>query len=245
MRTRADPGHWLAGLRHVAYGLRPRGRRSRLRRVATPAVQRILSVEDHELFRDGLRQVLVSLDGPIELLEVGTAAAAQALLAERADELSLVLLDLHLPDADGIPLLRAIRDAHPTLPIAIVSAAEDPLEMRAALDLDVLGYIPKSSSRAVLAGALRLILAGGVYVPRAALDAAYDPRRKKLTGLTPRQREVALLVAKGLTNKEIATTLGISPLTAKAHVEAILDALDVTNRTEAVMVMVQLGLVDA
>ena len=206
---------------------------------------RILSVEDHELFRDGLRQVLADLATPVELVEAGTVGEARAVLDRQADELALVLLDLQLPDAAGIPMLRDLRAAFPTLPIAILSAAEDPHEMRQALELDVVGYIPKSSPRGVLASALRLILDGGVYVPRGALDAPAEPREQKVGGLTQRQREVALLMAKGLTNKEIAATLGIRPLTAKTHVEAILDALGASNRTEAVLVMVQLGVVEA
>lgn len=207
--------------------------------------QRILSVEDHELFRDGLRQVLLGLDAPVELLEAGTAAEARTVLDREADELALLLLDLHLPDGDGLPLLRDLRAGFPTLPIAILSAKEDPYEIRYALDLDVVGYIPKSSSRGMLASALRLILEGGVYVPRGALDVAPEPAERRLDVLTPRQREVARLLAKGLTNKEIATVLGIRPLTAKTHVEAILDALGVSNRTEAVLVLVQLGVVEA
>jgi DNA-binding NarL/FixJ family response regulator len=209
------------------------------------ALHRILSVEDHELFRDGLRHVLTDLAIPVELMEASTAAAARALLDEGADDFALVLLDLNLPDAAGIPMLRELRADFPTLPIAILSAAEDPHEMRQAMDLDVVGYIPKSSPRGVLASALRLILEGGVYVPRGALAASADPREQQLRVLTPRQRQVSVLLAKGLTNKEIAATLGMRPLTAKTHVEAILDVLGVSNRTEAVLVLVQLGVVEA
>lgn len=204
--------------------------------------QRILSVEDHDLFRDGLRQVLQGLDEEIELIEAGTAAAAREILSQRADELSLVLLDLHLPDGGGQPLLRSLRAEHPDLPLAVLSGEENPTEMRQALDLDVVGYIPKSSPRTVLSGALRLILDGGVFVPPAALDA--PATKTPSAALTPRQREVAQLLARGLTNKEIASALGIQPLTAKTHVEAILSALDVTNRTEAVLALVELGLVE-
>lgn len=203
--------------------------------------RKILSVEDHELFRDGLRQALLDLDPQIVLREAATAADARTILGDEADDLALVLLDLHLPDASGIPLLRSIRDDWPDLPIAILSGEEEPREMRQALDLDVVGYIPKSSPKHVLGNALRLVLDGGIYVPPGALAAAPSPQAARFEGLTPRQREVALLLAKGLTNKEIASVLGIRPLTVKTHVEAILSTMDVTNRTEAVAVMIDLG----
>lgn len=210
--------------------------------MSAAAAQKVLSVEDHDLFRDGLGQVLAGLGTEIDLLEARTAAEAREILSRLSDELALVLLDLHLPDASGIPLLRSIREEYPDLPIAILSGGEDPREMRQALDLDVVGYIPKSSSRPVLSSAIRLVLEGGVYVPPDALAAEPSPQAARFDGLTPRQREVALLLAKGLTNKEIASVLGIRPLTVKTHVEAILGALDVTNRTEAVAVIVDLGL---
>lgn len=212
--------------------------------MVTDVAHTILSVEDHDLFRDGLRQVLESLAGEVELIEAATAAEAKEILSERAEDLSLVLLDLHLPDASGIPLLRSIRDDHADLPIAILSGEENPREMRQALDLDVVGYIPKSSNRSLLASALRLVLEGGVYVPPGALTDT-GPREGLFDQLTPRQQEVALLLAKGLTNKEIASALEIRPLTVKTHVEAILGALDVGNRTEAVAVLVEIGVVGA
>lgn len=204
---------------------------------------RILSVDDHDLFRDGLRQILTSLGESIDLIEAATAAEARTLLSQHADELALLLLDLHLPDEGGIAFLRALRADYPDVPIAVLSGEENPREMRQALDLDALGYIPKSSPRNVLASALRLVIEGGVYVPPGVLreePAAPD----RFDQLTPRQRDVALLLAKGLTNKEIGSVLGIRAPTVKKHVEMILATLDVSNRTEAVAVMVELGVLD-
>ncbi len=212
--------------------------------MGTDARLRILSVDDHDLFRDGLRQILTSLGESIDLIEAATAAEARTLLSKHADELALLLLDLHLPDEGGITFLRSLRADYPDVPIAVLSAEESPREMRQALDLDALGYIPKSSPRTVLASALRLVIEGGVYVPPGVLREEPAPAPDRFDQLTPRQRDVALLLAKGLTNKEIGSVLGIRAPTVKKHVEMILATLDVSNRTEAVAVMVELGVLD-
>ena len=200
---------------------------------------KILSCEDHDLFREGLRHVLLGLPGRPQLLEARTAAAARECLANDP-EIGLVLLDLALPDATGLDFLRELRRDHPLTGVAIVSASERPADVRAALEAGAAGYIPKSSDRDVLVGALSVVLAGGVYMPAHLLDAAPP---SSLPGLTARQRDVAGLLARGLTNKEIASVLGIGPGTVKTHVAAILRELDVTNRTEAVMELVERGLV--
>lgn len=201
---------------------------------------KILSVEDHELFRDGLRVALASLSPAPELIE--TQSGAQALeWLERDREIGLVLIDLTLPDFDGLELLREVRRRHPTVAAVIVSGSQRMADARAALDAGAAGYVEKRAGRAVLVSALRLVLAGGVYVPPLMLEppAAGGP------ALSPRQLEVAELVVKGLTNKEIAGVLGIGVGTAKTHVAAMLEALGVANRTEAVLALVERGLVEA
>lgn len=207
-------------------------------------VPKVLSIEDHELFRDGLRQALTEMAPPVDVLEASLFEQGVATIREHEHELGLVLLDLNLPDGAGLEMLTKLREEFPLLPVAIVSGdSEDPSAMRRALDLGAVGFIPKSASRAVLVSALRLILAGGTYAPPEALTAEPDRRVERVAGLTARQREVADLLTKGLTNKEIAGILGISADTVKNHVAAILDALEVTNRTEAVMLLVETGAV--
>jgi DNA-binding NarL/FixJ family response regulator len=210
---------------------------------------RILVCDDHAVFRAGLRAVLGELSGDAELLEASDVAQALA-LAGAHDDLELALLDLHMPGTDGRTGLRQLRSAHPTLPVVIVSAADDPLEMRRALDEGAAGFVPKSSRSEELVAALRLVLAGGVYVPRAALEApAADAsgerrqrRRERAGTLTARQIEVLSLMARGLTNREICGVLKIAEGTVKTHIAAIFETLEVTNRTEAAVAARELGL---
>jgi DNA-binding NarL/FixJ family response regulator len=201
---------------------------------------RILSVEDHELFRDGLRHALAGLPGPPELLEARTGAEALDRL-EADPDIGLVLIDLALPDVDGLDLLRSVRGSFPTVAVAVISGSERRADAEAALDAGAAGYVPKGAGRAVLLSALQLILAGGVYLPPLLLESDGPAA----AGLSPRQREVAELLVKGLTNKEIGEVLGIGAGTAKTHVAAILEVLEVSNRTEAVLALVERGIVEA
>jgi DNA-binding NarL/FixJ family response regulator len=211
---------------------------------------KLLSCDDHALFRAGLRLAVEELDPEGVLIESGTATQLFEQLEAHSD-FDLLLLDLGLPDLAGIDLLERVRDRFPATPVVIVSASEDRREIRQALALGAMGFISKSSSDGVLVGALRLVLAGGVYVPPALLEDLRDPEpepttrsadekqpaAKRLAALTARQQEVVELIAKGLTNREIAGVLGIAETTAKHHAAAAYSALDVTNRTEAAVVI--------
>ena len=212
---------------------------------------RILVCDDHAIFRAGLRAVLRELSAEAELLEAPDVAQALALVKSHPDT-ELVLLDLHMPGTDGRTGLRQLRAAQPTLPVVIVSATDDPAEMRRVLDEGASGFIPKSSSSAELLGALRLVLAGGAYVPRAALAAPAvaagsgaarrEQRRERAGTLSARQIEVLSLMARGLTNREICDVLEIREGTVKTHIAAIFETLEVTNRTEAAVAARELGI---
>jgi len=212
-------------------------------------VLKILVCDDHPVFREGLRDALAELSA--EVLEA--ADCAGALRRVDADPaIDLVLLDLAMPGADGWTGFRALRGRHPSVPVVIVSASDDPADMRRALDQGAAGFVPKSATPAVLRNALRLVLAGGVYVPIAALaappaepaGAGAQRRRARAEQLTPRQLEVLILMSRGLTNREIAGALGIAEGTVKTHVRTLFEVLDVSNRTEAALVMGELGLED-
>lgn len=215
---------------------------------------RILVCDDHAVFRSGLRMIVSDLADEVELIEASDAAQALAIVDEN-DDLDLVLLDLQMPGMDGRAGLRRLRASHPGIPVVIVSASEEPSVMRETLESGASGYIPKGASGAEMLAALRLVQAGGVYVPRVALSAGppageagagqvalSDERRERAERLTPRQVEVLSLMARGLTNREIQDVLAIAEGTVKTHVAAILVALDVTNRTEAAVLARELGL---
>ena len=204
---------------------------------------RILICDDHALFREGLELVLGQLDPAAELTSVGDAEAALARVAED-DRFDLVLLDLALRGMSGFAALDVLRRKHADVPVVVLSASESPTDVRSALERGASGFISKSTRGSVLLDALRLVLAGGVYVPALLTDAgpAPAPAASPHPALTGRQVEVLRLLARGLTNREIAEVLQIAEETAKSHVKHIYEALDVSNRTEAAMRMRELGL---
>lgn len=216
---------------------------------------KILAVDDHPLIRDALRQVLKVLDPDLNLLSAATAQETMVAAAAHPD-LNLVLLDLSLPDANGFEVLHQLREQHPGIPVVVLSATDDAASVMRALDDGAMGYIPKTSSNDILLGALRLVLGGGVYLPAEVLrnstaahphsPAAPGVPLKEVTcrdlGLTDRQAEVLALVVQGKPNKLICRTLNLAEGTVKIHISAILRALNVTNRTQAVVAVSKLGL---
>jgi DNA-binding NarL/FixJ family response regulator len=145
---------------------------------------------------------------------------------------------------DGFAALERLRRDHPSVPVVVLSASESPAHVRSALERGASGFIPKSTRGSVLLSALRLVLSGGIYLPPLVMDggAAPGPAADPKSALTGRQLEVLRLLARGLTNREIAEVLKIAEGTVKTHVMHVYEALDVTNRTEAAMRMRELGL---
>ncbi len=213
---------------------------------------KILLVDDHALFREGMKLLLNSLDSSLELEEA--SECAEGLDLARARPFDLVLLDLKLPGLNGLDALDALREASPGVPIVVLSGEDDPSIVRTAIERGAMGFIPKSSTPEVLIQALRLVLAHGVYLPplalggpRATLSAgATTPGNGSgeaaLPGITQRQMEVLRCVIRGKPNKIIARELNISEGTVKLHLSAVLRALGVHNRTEAVYAAAKLGI---
>jgi len=210
---------------------------------------KVLVVDDHALIRDALRGVLAELAADASVLEAPDSRQAMRLIEANPD-LHLVVLDLGLPDRDGIAVLAELRERCPTIAVVVLSALQDRDIVLRALDLGALGFIPKAASRDVMVNALRLVFAGGVYIPPEALarPAANDakapaarPASPAELGLTERQLEVLALMMQGKSNKMISRRLDVAEPTVKHHVTAILKALKVANRTEAVIAVGSLG----
>ena len=218
---------------------------------------KFLIVDDHALIREAMRGVLLGLRPGAVVNEAADAQAALQALQSHPDT-DLVLLDLHLPDQDGLQVLATVAQRHPAVAVVMLSGERDQATMRKALDLGAQGYIPKAETREVLTSALALVLAGGVYVPPAALrgaplavpqaalaaaaPAAPAAPGANTMGLTERQLDVLALLMQGKNNKLICRALDLAEPTVKNHVSAILKALGVSSRTEAVLAVTRLGL---
>lgn len=206
---------------------------------------RILLVDDHVLFRDGLKLLLSGLAPGKQFEEAGSCEAALSLAPEPAPD--LILLDMNLPGVSGREALRVIRN-HYQAPVVVLSGEDDARLVRQVVEDGAAGFIPKSSTQQVMIAALQLILAGGTYVPPCALSTvlieevsvAPGDETSPLSHLSDRQRDVLKRVVQGKPNKRIASELDISEATVKAHLSAAFRALGVRNRTEAVFAVAQL-----
>jgi DNA-binding NarL/FixJ family response regulator len=210
---------------------------------------KFLVVDDHVLIREALRGVLHELKPDTTVLEAVDSRQAARELTEHPD-IDLVTLDLNLPDGSGFALLEEIRARHPSVGVVVMSAQQDRDSVTRALDLGALGFIPKSARRDVMIGAFNLVFSGGIYVPPEILARVPSPplpvRPSSAAlfalGLTERQMDVLLLMMGGKSNKHICRELDLAEATVKNHVTAILKALKVSNRTEAVIAATALGI---
>lgn len=201
--------------------------------------------DDHPLFRGALKQALQGLGEGIAIVETGTFEGVKALVQNEAD-IDLVLLDLHMPGASGLSGLIALKGIDSTLPVAIISAFDDPVTIRRALDLGASGFISKSSGVDGIRKGVESILAGGVWTSEDIdLGTEGDPEIsdliQRLQTLTPQQTRVLSMLAEGLLNKQIAYELSVSEATIKAHVSAVLQKLGVDSRTQAVIRLAKIG----
>lgn len=202
---------------------------------------KVLIADDHPLVRDALGRAVRELDADVQVCEAGEFGSLLRLATEGGADLALV--DLNMPGMDGVKGLQRLREAAPTLPVVVASGQEDAATIRAVLAAGAMGFIPKSERSEVLLGALRLVQAGGTYVPARLLDPAAAPLREPSSAdLTPRQLDVLHCLLRGEPNKLIARELGLTEGTVKIHIAAILRALHARNRTEAVVRARALGI---
>ena len=227
---------------------------------------KVLLIDDHPLILSALRTVIQTLGDDVTVVSTGSANAARSTLLEDAD-FDLVLLDLQLGDADGFHVLAELRAAYPALPVVVVSASDRSSDVIRAIDLGAMGYVPKRATNETLCEALRLVMSGGIYVPALTVSGErrgerhtgetgpdalvtrpglLDPRQPmprsiEALGLTRRQTEVLTLLLQGQPNKLIARELGLSVETIKDHVAAVLRALRVNSRTQAVLAVSEMS----
>ncbi len=213
---------------------------------------KILVVDDYALVREGLRHALQALGDDVVVLEARDAEEALRVVALEP-ALDLVLLDIGLPGMDGFLALDEMRRGLPSAPIVVLSASADQRDIASALNMGAMGYIPKMVPREVMLRALRLVLAGGIYVPPQAIGVPQFPGAPPQASITPpksvdelrltdRQRQVLQLIAQGKPNKVIARELQIAEPTVKAHVTEVLRALKASSRAQAMVTARRFGL---
>src|SRR5262249_11785873 len=202
------------------------------------------------------RDCLKTWNSNATILEAVNGHQAMQLMSEHSD-IRLIVLELNLPDLDGFSVLGELRESYPTTSVIVLSTRQDRDSVTRALDLGALGFVPKSELREVMLSAFNLVLAGGVYIPpelisrdQGTLTSAKLGRsasgvgavKPADLGLTCRQADVLRLMMKGKSNKAISGELNRPLPTVKKHSTAILKAIKVSNRTEAVILTGSLGL---
>lgn len=210
---------------------------------------KLLIVDDHALFREGLKLLLAKIDAHTCVVDAEDFDSAVRAAQEHPD-IDLALLDLALPGPSGMEMLSEFRRLNDRLPVVVLSGSADPHTVLQAIELGAMGFIPKTASPGILDGALKIVMAGGIYVPPTALQlsgAAPSAKRPSLAhwsdlGLTQRQWQVFKLIVQGRPNKLIARDLGVAESTIKAHVKPILKALNVTSRVGAILEVARLGI---
>lgn len=203
----------------------------------------VLVVDDHPMVRTGLATLLSAMDPNVAVTSVGTWGEAAA---HSGTPFHAVLLDLRLPDADGLATLGAAYAAFPGVPIIVVSADDDPALARAAIEAGASGFFPKRNDDREIVTALRTVLDNGIYLPADVIEAAVPTASVAAASatltLTERQLAVARLAIHGKPNKVISRELGIAEGTVKSHLSTVFRVLGVRNRTEAVYALARVGL---
>ncbi|MCK4676328.1 MAG: response regulator transcription factor [Gammaproteobacteria bacterium] len=209
---------------------------------------KVLLIDDHVLFRDGMQLVLAKLDEKIQVFNASSYEDALPVINKNMD-LDLILLDLGLPGLSDIDALKAVRKAIPLTPVVILSSNDDGAKVQQILNSGAQGYIPKSTRAELLIRSLKLVLSGGIYIPPEILTQLDNEADNSVntkpevtdTPLTPRQYEVLGKLIHGYSNKEIGRLLDMAESTVRVHIAAILKELNVSNRTRAARVAVQKG----
>lgn len=210
---------------------------------------KVLIADDHSIVRSGLAHLVSELNEQVAVTAATSFGQLKALVGQEGG-FDLIVMDLRMPDLGGLEEVSALVRQVAPVPVAVFSMIELPEEMRAVLSVGVKAFIPKSTDDVLVLNILRLVLAGGSYVPPvlglgagnggAAAPAPAGPR-SVFDGLTRRQLEVLDLLAQGLSNQEIGDRLGLNLSTVKTHVTGVLKTLGVGSRTQAVLLVKESG----
>ena len=216
---------------------------------------RVLLIDDHEMARRGLRAMLSAADW-IEVVGEGDSCESGVKLTDELEP-DMVLLDIRMPGLDGLACLERIKSRHPRMAVVIVTLYDDRRYVLKAIRRGAAGYLLKDASTAAVIQTLHNVANGQLAVEpqllREALASREDPpsaaesarQRAEQYALTPREHDVLLLVAEGLTNKEIGGRLSITEDTVKKHVQNIIWKLRAADRTQAAIMALKLGLLES
>ena len=212
-----------------------------------PDVIRILVADDHPIVRDGLVAVLTTQPDFAVIGEAGSGAETVRQVAALAPD--VVLLDLEMPDGDGVETLRRLRDERLTARVIVFTAFDTDERILAAIRAGAQGYLLKGIPREDIFSAIRTVSAGAslltpVVASRLLRHVSGESQQSQTPALTPRERETLRLLGHGLQNKEIAVQLGVRERTVKFHVAALMRKLGAGNRTEVVARATQEGLIN-
>jgi len=203
--------------------------------------------DDHPLFRTALKQAVNQCMQDVDILEAENVADLLVII-DQNPQLELVFLDLHMPGNDGFTALSQLQNHHPDILVVMVSSDDAPEIMQKAIDFGAVAFIPKSADLSRISTAIEQVLEGEIWLPEDMPTSVSDDKDKnkalaqQLAQLTPQQYVVLSLIADGQLNKQIAYDLNIKETTVKKHVSAILEKLNVTNRTMAGMMFQKLKL---
>lgn len=203
---------------------------------------KLLIADDHGLFRLGLKASIEQKIENTEVLEAQDAKSAMECM-EREKDLVLALLDINIPGNEGLSFIFNAIERYPNLKVCVISGSEEAAVISAVMEKGAKGFIPKSSANEVIFSAIQIILSGGQYFPMELLNKAASKTERSLSRLTPRQIDVLKAMAEGQANKQIADNLHISVGTVKTHITAIFEELTVSNRTQAINVARDKGLI--